>query len=136
MSENDKQDAEVMNMVRDGQQLPRKECRFIPEEEYLRLEELERYAKVKTEEWAQKEQDYQRLKVMERDAVLAAEEQLQKDRKQMQQQLLSVAIHLCAAPLFIGAGAEGLMDPIFAGIAAVGCVFWAACGVRWRWQRA
>ena len=107
MSEFEKQNAEAFDMVKDGQQLPRKACHFVPEEEY------------------------RRLKALERDAIQAEQDREQNLWRENLSQILSAAVKVGAGLLFIGGAAEGLMDPAFAAVTTAGCILWAAGSIKW-----
>ena len=102
MSEFEKQNAEAVEVVRNGQQLPRATCHFVPEAEY------------------------KRLKRFEREAILAEEMQAQKAGRELLVRTVGGAMRCVPGMIFGGAIAEGLIDPLFGGICVAACIVWGA----------
>lgn len=112
MSDFETQDAEVIGVVRGGQQLPRVACRFIPEV------------------------DYHRYRRLEREAAQAAEVAEQQARRDRVARVLSAAARAGMGGICVGGAIEGLMDPVFAMVMAGICTLWAAAGLLWGKGRA
>lgn len=107
MSEFEKQNNEAFGLVKDGQQLPRCVCHFVPDAEYRHLKQLERDA-------------------------LEAEELAEQNAWKARVWRIAAAIGRAACgTVFIGGALEGLMDPAFAGIMAGICVVWSLAGYFW-----
>ena len=107
MSEFEKQTNEAINLVRDGQQLPRVACHFIPEAEYRYLKRLER-------------EDMDRESQAERNAW----------KSRLMRGGTAILRAGCGV-FFIGAAAEGLMDTAFAAMMMGACMIWGLVGFFW-----
>lgn len=96
---------ESIIMVRGGRRLPRKECHFVPEEEYRKLMELKR------------------------DPVTVSKEEPTK-RTVALHIAHALAPLLIGATWILGA-MEGLADPVFTGVVTSICVLWAVVNYKW-----
>lgn len=104
MSEFEKQTNEAINLVRDGQQLPRVACHFVPDAEYRYLKRLER-------------------EDMDREA--------QAERNAWKNSLIRIGTAVTRAAcglIFIGGAAEGMVDVTFAAILTGTCMVWGLGG--------
>ena len=100
MNEFDMQNAEAVAVVRNGQQLPRAKCHFIPEAEY------------------------KRMKRMEREAILAESMKAEQAEREPLVRTVGGAMRCVTGIIFGGAIAEGLIDPLFGGICVAACILW------------
>lgn len=107
MSEFESQNNEAINLVRDGQQLPRAVCHFVPDAEYRKLKRLEKEA-MDADEYAQ--QNAWRAKAT---------------------RFLTAIARASCGFLFIAGAAEGLMDLTFAAMMTAGVMIWGLCGYFW-----
>lgn len=109
MSECDQQIEEAIGMAHDGKQLQRKQCYFVPEEEYRRLKAQERVA-------------------------ARVKEQLANSRRKIWVHWISEATAMAVAGvIFAAAAIQGLMEPVFGGVIAAGCALGAVGSFRgWR----
>lgn len=112
MSEFETQNAEVFGVVRNGQQLPRKECYFVPEA------------------------DYRRYKRMEAEAARAEEEKELNAWKDRVMCVAGAAGRCSVGALFLGAMADGLIVPGFAMALAAACAVWGVGHIVWRYHNA
>ena len=107
MSEFEKQNCEAFGLVKDGQQLPRRVCHFVPDAEYRQLKKLER------------------------EAIEAAELEEQNAWKASVQRVVMAICRAGCGMIFIAGAAEGLMDLTFASIVTGACMAWGLCGYFW-----
>lgn len=107
MSEFEKQNNEAFCLVKDGQQLPRHVCHFVPDAEYRQLKKLER------------------------EANEAAELAEQNAWKASVQQAATAICRAGCGLIFIAGAADGMMDLTFASIMMGACMAWGLCGYFW-----
>lgn len=108
MSEFETQNAEAVDIVRNGQQLPRKKCYFVPEADYRRYERMDAEAAR-----AEEEKELNAWK----DRVLSA---------------AGAAVRCALAGVFLGAMADGLIVPNFAAALSLACGVWGVGYFVWR----